>query len=287
MSTMDKAARDKLISGLRRIWEGHSDYRLGQALRLAVNEAIREPARMRDAWVATAVARAAERYPGQSPKPGPYWDTDTPTSLGFMSSTPRDPERIPRVLAALAFAWDANAGRSFGETLADALDWARITENEFNSRLLLIEDAPMGRILGEFATHLSLRGEADIRLWVDDDLVDRRAPAGWIQATTAHAAIRALKTGRVVELSLDHDLGHVDKDGRGINIVNFLGHSREVRGRDLWPRDGITLHTANPAGRDAMARAIRADAGRRYRVSETRTPGGKPRLRFTIPDSAQ
>jgi hypothetical protein len=285
---MTARERTALIADLQRLWQGRSDMRFGQMLREAVRDpAVRTPHDLADATVVAGARVALRDKPGHPPPAGPYWDTEARDGRTFMNGLPRDPARIPRVLAALAFAWDANAGRSLGATLADALDWARITENEFNSRLLLIEDAPFGRILGEFATHLSLRGEADIRLWVDDDLVDRRAPAGWIQATTAHAAIRALKTGRVVELSLDHDLGHVDKDGRGINIVNFLGHSREVRGRDLWPRDGIMLHTANPAGRAAMARAIRADAGRCYRVNETRTPGGKPRFRFTIPDGAQ
>ena len=44
--------------------------------------------------------------------------------------------------------------------------------------------------------------------------------------------------------------------------------------------DGITLHTANAYGRDMMAKAIRADAGRRLRVVESRTPGNKPVFRF-------
>lgn len=120
----------------------------------------------------------------------------------------------------------------------------------------------------------------EVRVWLDDDLVDRAAPAGWKHVTTAWEAIRLLETGNVVELSLDHDLGDDEQFGRGIDVVNFLGEAQEIDDRPLWPRDGITIHSANPSGRDSMARAIRADAGRRFRVIESRTPGGKPRFIF-------
>lgn len=119
-----------------------------------------------------------------------------------------------------------------------------------------------------------------LRIWLDDDLVDRQAPEGWTQVTTAGQAISLLNTGRVVALSLDHDLGDDETCGRGIDVVNFLGESQEVHDRPLWPEEGITLHTANPYGRDAMARAIKADAGRRFRVLEERTRGGKVLLRI-------
>jgi hypothetical protein len=119
-----------------------------------------------------------------------------------------------------------------------------------------------------------------IRLWLDDDLVDRKAPEGWLQVTTAWAAIEWLDCEVVVALSLDHDLGDDERFGRGIDVVNWLGEQQEVHDRPLWPEQGITLHTANPYGRDAMARAIRADAGRRFGVVEERTSGGKPKLMF-------
>jgi hypothetical protein len=121
--------------------------------------------------------------------------------------------------------------------------------------------------------------DGQLRVWLDDDLVDRRAPEGWVQVTTAREAIELLDGGEVVELSLDHDLGDDELNGRGIDVVNWLGEQQEVHGRHLWPVQGITLHTANAYGRDAMARAIRADAGRRGRVIESRTAGGKPSFR--------
>src|SRR5687768_5286144 len=101
----------------------------------------------------------------------------------------------------------------------------------------------------------------DIRLWLDDDLIDRAAPNGWEHVTTAAAAIEQLESGNVVELSLDHDLGDDERFGRGIDVVDFLAEQQELHDRRLWPRDGITLHTANPSGRDTMARAIRRYAG--------------------------
>jgi hypothetical protein len=119
-----------------------------------------------------------------------------------------------------------------------------------------------------------------IRLWLDDDLVDRKPPEGWLQVTTAWAAIEWLDCGVVVALSLDHDLGDDRRFGRGIDVINWLGEQQEVHDRPLWPEEGITLHTANPYGRNAMARAIKADAGRRFRVAEYRTPYNQPVFRM-------
>lgn len=103
----------------------------------------------------------------------------------------------------------------------------------------------------------------------------------WVHVTTAGEAIELLETGRVVELSLDHDLGDDESCGRGIDVVvNFLAEQQIAHGRNLWPRDGIRIHSANAYGRDAMMRAIKADAGRILRVVETRTAGNQPRLLF-------
>jgi hypothetical protein len=97
---------------------------------------------------------------------------------------------------------------------------------------------------------------AELRVWLDDDLVDRRAPSGWAQVTTAQEANDLLGTGSVVELSLDHDLGDDELYGRGVDVVDHIAERQVVDGVVLWPRDGITLHTANPSGRDAMRRTI-------------------------------
>jgi len=120
----------------------------------------------------------------------------------------------------------------------------------------------------------------DLRVWLDDDLEDRAAPKGWIHVTTAWDAIGLLRTERVVELSLDHDLGDDEANGRGVDVVDFIAEQQEVHGRVLWPRDGITIHSGNPYGRDSMRRTIRRYAPRYRRVSESLSPGGKPVFRF-------
>jgi hypothetical protein len=51
-----------------------------------------------------------------------------------------------------------------------------------------------------------------MRLWVDDLRV---APEGWVWVKTIGAAIRILRTGKVIELALDHDLGG-PREGRRV-----------------------------------------------------------------------
>jgi hypothetical protein len=120
----------------------------------------------------------------------------------------------------------------------------------------------------------------ELQVWLDDDLVDRAAPSRWTHVTTAAEAISLLDTGRVVELSLDHDLGDDERFGRGVDVVDWLAEQQEVHDRVLWPRDGITLHTANGVGRDTMARTVERYAQQRLRVRRSVTASGKLRLRF-------
>ena len=128
---------------------------------------------------------------------------------------------------------------------------------------------------------MSGSGDEEVRLWLDDHLVDRGAPKGWVHVTTAWEAIELLDRRRVVELSLDHDLGDDEHFGRGVDVVDWLAEQQEVHGRVLWPRDGITIHSANPSGRDAMVRAIEHYASRTVDVHRSLTPSGKPRLTFS------
>jgi hypothetical protein len=99
--------------------------------------------------------------------------------------------------------------------------------------------------------------------------------------TTAHAAIALIDSGYVVELSLDHDLGDDDVAGKGVDVVDHIAEQQVVAGRDLWPRDGITIHSANPAGRDQMARTIEHYASELHDVRRVTTATGKPRFEFT------
>lgn len=127
---------------------------------------------------------------------------------------------------------------------------------------------------------MSTPPEQALRVWLDDDLVDRAAPEGWIHVTKASEATDLLATGRVVELSLDHDLGDDQIHGRGIDVVDWLCRQQEEHDRILWPRV-ITIHSANASGRDTMVRAIERYAGKVGHVEKSMTPGGKPKLLFT------
>lgn len=120
----------------------------------------------------------------------------------------------------------------------------------------------------------------ELRVWLDDLLDDRAAPDGWIHLASAPAAVALLGTGRVVELSLDHDLGDDDVAGKGVHVVDFIAEQQVVAGRDLWPRDGITIHSANAPGREQMARTIERYAGELHTVHRTVTPSDKPRFEF-------
>jgi hypothetical protein len=122
--------------------------------------------------------------------------------------------------------------------------------------------------------------DGELRVWLDDLLEDRAAPPGWIHVTTAPAAIALLESGRVVELSLDHDLGDDELAGKGVHVVDHLAEQQVIASRDLWPRDGITIHSANPDGRDQMARTIERYAGELHRVRRVVTSSGKPHFTF-------
>ena len=121
----------------------------------------------------------------------------------------------------------------------------------------------------------------ELRVWLDDDLVDRTPPGeDWVQVTNVDAVTKLIELADVVELSLDHDLGDDKVHGRGIDVIDWLVTRHVVHGEDHWPRDGISLHTGNPVGRDNMVRALRAGCRRcGIRFKESR-PGGQPHFEF-------
>src|SRR5207248_4177061 len=92
---------------------------------------------------------------------------------------------------------------------------------------------------------------------------DRRAPEGWVHLISAREVCFLLLTGRVVALSLDHDLSDDRRFGTGSQVIDFLDEQHGVHGRWLWPKEGIRIHSANAAGRDRMVQAI-VTAGDRH-----------------------
>ena len=85
--------------------------------------------------------------------------------------------------------------------------------------------------------------EPPVRVFLDDDLIDRVAPAGWIHVQTAPQAIELLRSRVVLELSLDHDLGP-EEAGTGYDVCLFLAEQSEG-GNDFWPRETLSIHSAN------------------------------------------
>ena len=80
-------------------------------------------------------------------------------------------------------------------------------------------------------------------------LDDRKAaPKGWTLATTGEEFLAVCGDGKFVEaVSLDHDLG----DGMsGYDVVLQMLHEWK-----FWP-PVVYVHSMNPAGRDAMVRAL-------------------------------
>lgn len=126
--------------------------------------------------------------------------------------------------------------------------------------------------------------EGEVRVWLDDDPVDRAAPEGWIHVRSVREACFLLLSGRVVELSLDNDLNNPSESddvfGAGYQVIDFLEEQYEVAGKPLWPRDGIVLHTANPDGRRRMALSFEPlKRNSELIVREGRTESGKPRFK--------
>src|SRR5262249_27787509 len=103
------------------------------------------------------------------------------------------------------------------------------------------------------------------KLWVDDERVPR---AGWTWVKTPGAAISLLAAGDVVELSLDHDLGLPEIDGReptGYDVLLWI--EEQVAVGDLAP-PRMFVHSANSGARRKMLQAIEAIE----RLAATREP---------------
>lgn len=97
--------------------------------------------------------------------------------------------------------------------------------------------------------------EGPLRVWLDDDVEDRAAPAGWTHVITAREACLLLATGRVAELSLDHDIGALEdggddpRIGNGHQVVDFLDEQAGVHGRRPARRDGASAVERSAAAR--------------------------------------
>ena len=90
-----------------------------------------------------------------------------------------------------------------------------------------------------------------MRVFLDDE---RRAPSGWILVRWPEDAIRLLKTGRVTDISLDHDLGD-DEHGTGNDVVLWIEEQVFTKG---FKAPKMKVHSANSSARKKMEMGIKS-----------------------------
>jgi hypothetical protein len=95
-----------------------------------------------------------------------------------------------------------------------------------------------------------------MRVYLDD----RRVPpdASWVLAATPEEVIRLLEGGEVSHLSLDHDLGLLDEDGRdtatGYDVLLYI-EKGVVLGTLTFEVPEIDVHSGNIGAHERMVRA--------------------------------
>lgn len=108
-----------------------------------------------------------------------------------------------------------------------------------------------------------------LKVFLDDE---RPTPPGWVRARWPEDVIRLLKTGRVKEVSLDHDLGD-DAHGTGYDVILWIEEAVATRGFDP---PIIRVHSANPSARQKMEAGIRSiERFRNRNKMATKTKGEK------------
>lgn len=88
-----------------------------------------------------------------------------------------------------------------------------------------------------------------MKIFLDDE---RKTPIGWIRVYWPDEAIELLKTGKVIEVSLDHDLGDDDR-GTGYDVVLWIEEA--VFSNGFIP-PAIKVHSANISARKKMELGI-------------------------------
>ena len=89
-----------------------------------------------------------------------------------------------------------------------------------------------------------------MKIYLDDE---RTPPVGWTLVGTPAEVIALLKTGKVTQLSLDHDLGGDDTIGTGYDVLLWI--EEQVYLHNFKP-PMMKIHSANSSARDKMQLAI-------------------------------
>jgi hypothetical protein len=92
---------------------------------------------------------------------------------------------------------------------------------------------------------------SQLQIYFDDERV---TPEGWTRVYWPTEAIELLKSGRVVEISLDHDLGD-DERGTGYDVVLWIEEQVALHG---FVPPKMSVHSANVSARAKMEAGIRA-----------------------------
>lgn len=92
-----------------------------------------------------------------------------------------------------------------------------------------------------------------MKIYLDDI---RRPPKNWIWIKYPSKIIELLKTGKVKELSLDHDLGDDEGIGTGYDVLLWI--EKEVYTNNFTPPKVIKVHSANISARIKMELAIKS-----------------------------
>jgi hypothetical protein len=88
-----------------------------------------------------------------------------------------------------------------------------------------------------------------MKLYLDDE---RETPEGWVRVLWPDEAIKLLKTGKVSEISLDHDLGD-DQRGTGYDVILWIEEKVIIHG---FTPPNIKVHSANSSARHKIELGI-------------------------------
>jgi hypothetical protein len=93
-----------------------------------------------------------------------------------------------------------------------------------------------------------------MKVWLDD----RRTPPDpdWVWVKTPEATIELLQTEEVTELSLDHDLGLLDRESEATGYDVVLWIEEQVAAASFVPPEVITVHSSNSSAAPKMERGI-------------------------------
>ena len=121
-----------------------------------------------------------------------------------------------------------------------------------------------------------------IYLWLDDERIPptkEQCNINWLWVKSVDAAIEQLKTGNVVFASLDHDLADEHYKAYQVAAINNTAmdysQCKEKTGydvlcwmeeHDVWPVDGVRIHTMNGPRKQTMLAVVQKAYGRTFQL---------------------